>query len=118
MKKLTLAALALLASATVSPAFADDITRDDSASFVSTKTRAQVAAERDQAKRDGSVKVWSTSYNQFAAVKTMTTRGAVSAETLAQRRAGTLNAMNGEDSGSFALSQGTAPQAGQAVAAK
>ena len=115
MKKLTLAALALLAAST---AFADDMTRDDTASFVSTKTRAQVLAERDQAKRDGSTKVWSTSYNQFAAVKTTTTRGAVSAETLAQRRAGTLNAMNGEDSGSFALSQGTAPKAGQALAAK
>ena len=115
MKKLMLAALALSAAGV---AFADDITRDDSAAAVSTKTRAQVVAERDQAKRDGSTKVWSTTYNQFASVKTTTTRGAVSAETLAQRRAGTLNAMNGEDSGSFALSQGVAPQAGQALASK
>jgi len=105
MKKLTLAALAL-AAATV--AFADDITPDSYRDTPSLKTRQQVVAEREQAKRDGSIKVWSISYNQFANVKTTTTRGAVRAETRAAVASGQIDAFNGEDSGSFALARGNA----------
>lgn len=71
---------------------------------VSNVTRAQVQAELAQAKRDGSTRVWSTSYNHMAAAKAMKTRAEVQAELLGTDRA-VLNAMNGEDSGSFALNR-------------
>jgi hypothetical protein len=103
MKKLTLAALALAATTV---AFADDITPDTYRDTQSLKTRQQVVAERDQAKRDGSIKVWSISYNQFANVKTTTTRSAVRAETKAAVASGEIDAFTGEDSGSFALARG------------
>ena len=118
MNKLSFAALALVAATAATSAFADDMTPDTLASTVSTKTRVQVIAERNQALRDGSTKVWSTSYNPLAVAKTTTTRGAVRAEERAARSAGTLNAMYGEDSGSFALARGRAVTAGSVVASK
>ena len=69
------------------------------------KTRDQVVAERDAAVRDGSVKVWSISYNHIAAAKSVRTRDAVVAELRAAKADGTLNAFNGEDSGAFALAR-------------
>ena len=102
MKKLTLAALALVA-ATV--AFADDITPDNYRDVPSVKTRDQVVAERNAAVRDGSSKVWSITYNQLAVAKSVATRGTVLAELRAAQADGTLNAFNGEDSGSFALAR-------------
>ena len=102
MKKLTLAALALVA---VSAAFADDITPDNNRDVPSLKSREQVAAERNAALRDGSSKVWSTTYNQLAVTKSVKTRGAVLAELRAAQADGSLNAFNGEDSGAFALAR-------------
>ena len=102
MKKLTLAALALVAA---SAAFADDITPDHYRDVPSVKTRDQVVAEREAAKRDGSAKVWSTTYNQLAVTRSVKTRGAVLAELRDAQANGTLNAFNGEDSGAFALAR-------------
>ncbi len=64
------------------------------------RTLAQAQAEYLQAKADGSLRVWSTSYNPFAAVKSVKTRAEVRAEVLA----GGVD-IDGEDSGSFAFSQ-------------
>jgi hypothetical protein len=102
MKKLTLAALALVA---VSAAFADDITPDNNRDVPSLKSRDQVVAERNAAVRDGSSKVWSTTYNQLAVTKSVKTRGTVLVELRAAQADGTLNAFNGEDSGAFALAR-------------
>ena len=77
----------------------------------STKTRAQVQAELVQARADGSLKVWSSSYNPFAAVKSVKTRAEVRAEAMASRAQA---AGYGEDSGSFALA--TRPAAAPAGA--
>ena len=102
MKKLTLAALALVAA---SAALADDITPDNYRDVPSVKTRDQVVAEREAAKRDGSAKVWSTTYNQLAVTKSVKTRGAVLAELRAAQADGSLHAFYGEDSGAFALAR-------------
>ena len=116
MKKLTLAALALVAA---TAAFADDITPDNNRDVLSLKTREQVAAERTAAIRDGSSKVWSITYNQALVAKSVKTRGAVLAELRAAQADGSLNAFNGEDSGSFALARanGRALNTGTTVAA-
>jgi hypothetical protein len=119
MNKLTLTfvTLAIALAGAASTAFAEDITPDNYRDTVSVKTRQQVAVERDQAKRDGSVKVWSTTYNPLTVAKSLTTRGAVLAEEKAAQADGTLNAYNGEDSGSFALARAAARQQGGSVVA-
>ena len=116
MKKLTLAALALVAA---TAAFADDITPDNNRDVLSLKTRDQVVSERAAAIRDGSSKVWSITYNQALVAKSVKTRGAVLAELRAAQADGSLNAFNGEDSGSFALARanGRALNTGTTVAA-
>jgi hypothetical protein len=104
MKKLTFLAyplVALLSLAAAGVAFADDITPDSTASVPSLKTRAQVQAELQQARANGSIKVWSTSYNPLTVAKTERTR----AEVRAERDSRFDVAMYGEDSGSFALSR-------------
>ena len=107
---LTIAAAAVLSAGT---ALADDPTPDSSASVVAQKTRAQVASELAQAKRDGSAKVWSFSYQNKLQdlVHSDKSRADVKAEVLAARRSGELNAFVGEDSGSFYLSRQATKQA-------
>ena len=99
MKKLTFLALSLVAAGA---AFADDPTVvNDHATY--DKTRAQVQTELQQARADGSIRNWSISYNQFAKFQGTQSRADVKAEAIAARAQSA--ALNGEDSGSFALSR-------------
>ena len=119
MNKLSLIALALVAASAASAVFADDITPDTTATqvFSVTKTRAQVEAERIQAKADGSSKVWSTSYNPLALAKSTRSREEVKGEFLAARSMGTEDVLLGEDSGSFYLAKQGSPKAAGPVLA-
>jgi hypothetical protein len=104
MNKLNYLAYPVIAVASLfaaGAAFADDITPDTTAQALSLKTRAQVQAELFQARADGSIKVWSTSYNPLTAAKSTRTRDEVKAE----RSFAYDVAHYGEDSGSFALSR-------------
>ena len=119
MNKLSLIALAFVAATAASAVYADDITPDHYATqaFAVTKTRAQVEAERVQAKADGSSKVWSTSYNPLALAQSSRTRDEVKGEFLAARTLGTEDVLLGEDSGSFYLAKLGAPKAAGPVLA-
>jgi hypothetical protein len=86
-------------------ALAQEATYDMPIPAVSATTRAQVQAELAQAKRDGSTRVWSTSYNHIAAAKSLRSRDEVRAEVIADHRNGSAAALSGEDSGSFALAR-------------
>lgn len=70
--------------------------------FTSTKTRAQVQQELFQARRDGSLRVWSTQYNPLTEMKVVNSREQVRTDLLA---AGAQPELTGEDSGSFALNR-------------
>jgi hypothetical protein len=96
---------AILSMAAASTAFADDITPDNTAAALSTKTRAQVQAELYAARADGSIKAWSTSYNPLAIAKSEKSRADVIAEVKAERTADYAVTWYGEDSGSFALAR-------------
>lgn len=72
---------------------------------VSTKSRAEVRAELDQARRDGSIRVSSIAYNPALDSQSLKTREEVRAELLAARRSGQAQDLIGEDSGSIALSR-------------
>lgn len=104
---LTYPVIAVLSLAAAGAAFADDITPDNTATqvFSVTKTRAQVQAELFAARADGSIKVWSTSYNPLALAKSEKTRAEVIAEVRTDRSADHASTWYGEDSGSFALSR-------------
>ena len=103
MKKTALLAYPLVVAvslfAAAGAAFAEDGTIDHTAHAQSLKSRDQVQAELFQARADGSIKVWSTSYNPLTVAKSLTTRDAVKAE----RVQGYDATWYGEDSGSFAL---------------
>lgn len=86
------------------PSFAQQATYEYPQAVADSATRAQVQAQLAQAKRDGSTRVWSTTYNHMAAAKSLKSRAEVQAEVLGTDRASTA-AMLGEDSGSFALSR-------------
>jgi hypothetical protein len=108
MKKLNLLAyplVAVLSLVAAGAAFADDITPDNTATapMVNAKSRDQVQSELFQARKDGSTKVWSTTYNHILAVKSVKSRDQVRAETAADH--GYANSLYGEDSGSFALNR-------------
>jgi hypothetical protein len=96
-------AIALLSLAAAGAAFADDITPDTTASqvFTTTKSRAQVQSELFAARADGSIKVWSTSYNPLTVAKSVKTRD----EVRASRDSAYANTWYGEDSGSFVLNR-------------
>jgi hypothetical protein len=98
MKKLFVITLSLFAAAA---AFADDPTVVvDHAVY--DKTRAQVQKELFDARADGSIKAFSATYN-FADMKADKTRAEVAADALASQPMAA--ALQGEDSGSFALSR-------------
>lgn len=94
-----------LALAAAFSAHAESPTPDDSATQVwsSTKTRAQVQAELFQARKDGTTRMYSISYNPLALAKSTATREEVKAAVNVARAQGTLDVMTGEDSGSFYL---------------
>lgn len=99
------------------PAFAQEATYEYPQVATSNVTRAQVQAELAQARADGSMKVWSTTYNHIAAAKSVKSRADVRAELLGSDRAA-LAATTGEDSGSFAMSRQTARGASTLLAAR
>lgn len=79
-------------------AFADDITIDPTP-FVSTRTRAEVIAEMQQAR--GGSNPWADNYDQLADFRSTLTRAEVVADYLLSRDE--VQAFNGEDSGSSYL---------------
>jgi len=97
----------LLAIAAAVVAHAETPTPDTTASQVwsQTKTVAQVQQERAEARRNGSIKVWSTSYNPLTAARSERTRDEVKAEVLAARDQDLDRTLYGEDSGSFFLAR-------------
>ncbi len=88
-----------LALAAAGAAYADDPTIEPAAAAVSTKTRAEVQAERTQAKRD----VWSNTYNPLTMTRPAKTRNRVLDELELAQENGQLRAFGGEDSGSAYL---------------
>ena len=98
-------------------AFAQEATYDYPQAVSSNVTHAQVQAELAQAKRDGSMRVYSISYNHLAAAKSLKSRAEVQAEVLGTDHAA-REAMLGEDSGAFALSRQPARNAGTVLAAR
>ena len=95
-------AIAALGFATLTSAHAQEATPDYPQAVSSDVTRAQVQAELAQAKRDGTMRVWSTQYNHIAAAKSLKTRAEVQAELLGSDRA-LMAAISSEDGGSFAF---------------
>jgi hypothetical protein len=85
-------AVAAFAVAAAGSAFADDPTPDHMAQVPSLKTRAQVAGEMQQAKRDGSAKVWSFSYQNKVQtlVPSVKSRQDLKSEVMAARASGEL----------------------------
>ena len=81
------------------------------------KSRTEIQAELAQAKRDGSMRVWSTSYNHIAAAKSLKSRADVQAELLGGDRAVTA-AITSEDGGSFAFAKQPALRAGTVIAGR
>jgi len=95
--------LAITAAAFAGQAFADDITIDTTP-FASTKSRVEVGAELAQYKQAG-VNPWSTQYNPLKQFRSAKTREQVVADYVAGRDE--VAALNGEDSGSAYLAQGS-----------
>jgi hypothetical protein len=91
----------VLAASAIGNAFADDITIE-SKPFVSTASRAEVAAELAAFRASG-VNPWADSYNQLAGFTSSKSRDEVKAEFLASREE--VAALNGEDSGSVYLAR-------------
>ena len=97
----------LLSLAAAMAAHAESPTVDTSAVQVwsQTATRAQVQAELAQARKDGSLKVYSISYNPLMVAQATTTREAVRAQARVEHTVNPTAVMVGEDSGSFYLAQ-------------
>jgi hypothetical protein len=106
MKTLTLLALSL--SLVAGSALADDPTVDHT-SFVSTKTRAEVIAERMQFKKSGAPDPTSIAYNPLRLAQSTKTRAEVVAELMAARASGESEALTSEDSGSNWLARARTP---------
>lgn len=109
----TIVAFAALAAlgAFADAARADDITPDPYQHMVSTRTRAEVVAERDAAVANGDIAAQQgedSGSAHFARLvpPSLRTRAQVLAEVLAARRDGSHEAITGEDSGSFHFAAG------------
>lgn len=74
--------------------FAQEATSDDWMNVASTKSRSQVQAELQQARKDGTVRAWSAGY--IEPLRVSRTRAEVVASTLAARDSGELAAINSE----------------------
>jgi len=94
-------AIAAIALAAASTAFAESPLANAGNAFAGGKNRTEVQAELQQYKAAG-VNPWSTSYNQLRGLQSSKTRAQVTADYL-HSRAETA-AMTGEDSGSAWLS--------------
>ncbi|NPC58369.1 DUF4148 domain-containing protein [Caenimonas soli] len=99
--------IALLAAAVIAstPAYADDITIEQSP-FVSSRTRAEVSAELKTPYPGGNP--WSGAYNMFQARSTSTSEQIQGEYTMNRDSA---NAFHGQDSGSVYLMKAQAPLA-------
>lgn len=88
MNRKSLLSLATVAVALIGSgaAFAQEATSDAWMQAAATKSRAQVYAELQQARKDGTIRAWSAGYNN--PVLTSAPRAAVQAEALAARRNG------------------------------
>ena len=91
-------------------AHAESPTPDNSATEVwsQAKSRDQVKAELFAARADGTTKVYAAAYNPLMVAKSTLTREEVRAQARVERamsQYASANAMLGEDSGSFVLSQ-------------
>ena len=75
------------------------------------KTREQVRAELEQARKDGTIKAWSAGY--IEPIKVSKTRAQVVAETLAAIRGGEVAAI---DSEAYAFNQGAGQPTGVRLA--
>lgn len=107
------ATVALLAVAVIAstPAYADDITVEQSP-FASSRTRAEVSAELKTPYPGGNP--WSGAYNMFQARSTATS-AQVQAEYLTSRDS--ANAFHGEDSGSVLIMKAQGPVAPNSTSA-
>lgn len=91
-------------------AHAESPTPDNNATQVwsQAKSRDQVKAELFAARADGTTKVYAATYNPLMVAKSTLTREEVRAQARVERamsQYASANAMLGEDSGSFVLSQ-------------
>jgi len=115
MKKLNLLAypaVVIFSLAAASVAFAQgEYMPDSNANAQSFKSRQQVQAELMQARKDGTIKVWSNTYNPLPLAKVTKTR----AEVRADRDQAYDRAWYGEDSGSVALSREQSPRVAPAT---
>lgn len=89
-----LIATVVLAVAGAGAAFAQEATPDTWAQVAASKSRAQVQAELQQARKDGSIKSWSAGY--IEPLRSVKSRDQVRAEFNAARASGELEAINGE----------------------
>ena len=103
----TLIAAASLIAALGSPVvMAQEALQNDFGPLQFTKTRAEVVAELQQARADGTINAWSSRYME--PVRSHLTRAEVRAATLAALRSGEYDALNREGSdGSWRPRQGT-----------
>ena len=120
INRLVYPVVALLSLAAAVAAHAESPTVDTSAAQVwsQTATRAQVQTELAQARKDGSIKVYSISYNPLMVAQTTTTREAVRVQARVERSLSPSATMVGEDSGSFYLAQLPVLRDGSHVLAK
>lgn len=94
---MTLIARMIIASSFVATgAFAQEATPDTWTQTGATKTRAQVLAELDQARQDGSIRSGSIGYDFVAAATPSRSREEVRAELAHARSSGELAAVNDE----------------------
>ena len=93
-QRLASVAIAAVAAFSGAAAFAQEATSDAWMNAASTKTRAEVQAELQQARADGSIR-----FSRAGYIETLTStksRDAVKAETLAARSTGELAHINAE----------------------
>ncbi len=93
-QRLASVAIAAVAAFSGTAAFAQEATSDAWMNAASTKTRAEVQAELQQARADGSIRFSRAGY--IETLKSTKSRDAVTAETLAARSTGELAHINAE----------------------
>lgn len=93
-QRLVSVAIAAVAAFAGTAAFAQEATSDAWMNSASTKTRADVQAELQQARADGSIRFSRAGY--IETLKSSQSREAVKAETLAARKTGELAHINAE----------------------
>ena len=93
-QRLASVAIAAVAAFSGTAAFAQEATSDAWMNAASTKSRADVTAELQQARADGSIRFSRAGF--IEALQSGKSRDAVKAETMAARRSGELEHINAE----------------------